>query len=131
MDKALKKIVRQIQACVGNRIEFIVLFGSRAQGTPLPISDMDIGVKVSASEKEYSKLQLELAGLITSDTLPRTDFVLLDAASLTLKYRVIRDGKLLYQRNPDVWPTFVEEVLSRYPDWKIYLDHYLAEAVGV
>lgn len=131
MDKALKKIVRQIQACVGNKLDFIVLFGSRAQGTSLPISDMDIGVKVSASENEYGKLQLELAGFFTSDAHPQIDIVLLDAASLTLKYRVIRDGKLLYQRNADLWPTFVEEVLSRYPDWKIYIDHYLAEAVGV
>jgi predicted nucleotidyltransferase len=131
MDKALQKTVRRIQACVGNKLEFIVLFGSRAHGTPLPISDIDLGVKVSVSETEYGRLQLELAGLFTYESLPRIDIVLLDAASLTLKYRVVRDGQLLYQRTPDVWPTFVEEVLSRYPDWKIYLDHYLAEAVGV
>ncbi|MDO8123881.1 MAG: nucleotidyltransferase domain-containing protein [Candidatus Hermodarchaeota archaeon] len=131
MEKVLQKIVRRIQACVGNRLEFIVLFGSRARGKTLPLSDIDLGVKASVSETEYGKLQLELAELFTFDSPPRIDIVLLDAAPLTLKYRVVRDGRILYQRTPEVWPTFVEEVLSRYPDWKIYLDHYLAEAVGV
>jgi predicted nucleotidyltransferase len=130
MDKTLRKIVCKIQACIGNQLDFIVLFGSRAHGTFLPISDIDLGVKVSVAETGYGRLQLELAGLFAFDALPRIDIVLVDAASLTLKYRVVRDGRLLYQRTPEVWPTFVEEVLTRYPDWKIYLDHYLTEAIG-
>jgi len=130
-DDLLREIVERIRACIGSRLEFIVLFGSAARGEIHPLSDIDVGVKSSAPEGERGDLLLSLAGLYDFDSRPRVDIVLLDTASLTLKYRVVRDGRLLFQRDGEAWPRFVEQVLSRYPDWKTYLDRYLAESVGV
>lgn len=127
----LDKIVNKIQDAIGKRLDFIVVFGSQARGNTHPLSDVDIGVKTSAAESERFEMRLKLAGLFDPDSRPRIDIVLLDGAPLTLQYRAVRDGKILFERGSEVWPCYVEQVLIRYPDWRIYLSNYLKESVGV
>jgi len=127
----IKEMMRKIQEIVGENLEFIVLFGSYARGDNSPISDIDIGAKTSGNSDNNDSLQLKLAGLGDTQSKPSFDIVLLDNASLALQYRVVRDGEILYQRDPDAWPAFVEYVISRYPDWIIFLEQHLTESLGL
>ena len=129
-DQTLSLIVDRIRRALDSEIEFIVLFGSRATGHELPQSDIDIAVKTSLPEDAWPATQLELAGLFDPDGQPPVGGVLLDAASLTMQYRVVRDGQVLYSSDPEHWDRFVEYVLVRYPDWAIYLNRYLEQSLG-
>jgi predicted nucleotidyltransferase len=131
IEARIKEMTKRIQEIVGEDLEFVVLFGSYARGDNSPISDIDIGVKTSRNSEGNNSLQLKLAGLGDTMSKPSFDIVLLDNASLTLQYRVVRDGEILYQRDSDAWPAFVEYVISRYPDWIIFLEQHLTESLGL
>ncbi|MHA1863699.1 MAG: type VII toxin-antitoxin system MntA family adenylyltransferase antitoxin [Candidatus Thorarchaeota archaeon] len=132
-DEEFTDAVTRIKTLLRDDLDFIVLFGSASTGLTHPLSDIDIGVKVSNPKKELQKTFGDLLALfdfVDKDNSPKVDVTLLNLADLTLLYRVVRDGKLLYSKNEDVWPCFVEYVLSRYPDWKYYIENYLKQSLG-
>ncbi len=132
-DEEFTDAVTRIKALLGDDLDFIVLFGSASTGYEHPLSDIDIGVQVSNPQKELHETFGDLLSLfdtIDKENSPKIDVTLLNLADLTLLYSVIRDGKLLYKKNEDVWPCFVEYVLSRYPDWKYYIENYLKQSLG-
>ena len=72
----------------------VVLFGSRARGTNLPKSDIDLAVEGCADFNGlYDRLQNELWSLL------KLDIVNLDAcASDELRHEIDRDGVVLYEK---------------------------------
>lgn len=71
----------------------VVLFGSRARGTNLPKSDIDLAIEgCSDFDALYDRLQTELWSLL------RLDVVNLDEpVSQELHDEIERDGKVLYE----------------------------------
>ena len=132
-EKILEDIVSKIRSKLGEDVDFIVLFGSVATGHSHPLSDIDIGVKISNHEEELVKIFADLLSLFDAvdDRKHKVDVSLLNLGNLTLLYRVVRDGQILYQRNEEVWPCFVEYILGRYPDWKFFIENYLEQSLGV
>ncbi|MHA2016213.1 MAG: type VII toxin-antitoxin system MntA family adenylyltransferase antitoxin [Candidatus Thorarchaeota archaeon] len=126
-----EKITKRIIDTLGDRVDLIVLFGSVARGESQPLSDIDIGVRTGAPHEQWSEIQLDLLGLFDMSKDPAIDVVLLNETSLTLEFRAIRDGRVLFERRPGLWEEYVEFVLQRYPDWATYIDRYLRESVGV
>ena len=125
--------VTRIKALLGDDLDFIVLFGSKSTGDNHPLSDIDIGVQVSMPTNELQGTfgdLLTLFDFIDKEKSSKVDVTLLNLADLTLLFRVVRDGKLLFSKNEEVWPCFVEYVLRRYPDWEYYIETYLKQSVG-
>lgn len=128
-DNHIETVVIQIQDLLQDNLDFIVIFGSFVTGNSHPRSDLDIGVWVSLPEEKHSEVFGNLLCLFDSSSTPRVDVTLLNMASLSLLFRVARDGKIVYARNDKVWPNFVEYVLSRYPDWNYYIEDYLNQSL--
>ncbi len=126
-----QEVVARILRSLGDRVELIVLFGSASTGKTHPLSDIDVGVRVDAPTEDWSTLRMNLLSLFDMTKNPHIDVTLLNGASLTLQFHVIRDGQLLYQKRSHLWEDYVEYVLQRYPDWAIYMQRYFHEAVGV
>ncbi|MHA1665803.1 MAG: type VII toxin-antitoxin system MntA family adenylyltransferase antitoxin [Candidatus Thorarchaeota archaeon] len=132
-NEEITNAVTRIKALLGDDLDFIVLFGSASTGYEHPLSDIDIGVQVSNPKNELQQTFGDLLSLfdtIDKEESPKIDVTLLNLADLTLLYRVVRDGKILYSKNDEVWPCFVEYVLRRYPDWEYYIESYLKQSVG-
>lgn len=72
----------------------VVLFGSRARGTNLPKSDIDIAIEgCSDFAALEERLQAELWSLL------RLDVINLDAPiSEDLRHEIARDGRVLYEK---------------------------------
>ncbi|MDF1538804.1 MAG: nucleotidyltransferase domain-containing protein [Candidatus Thorarchaeota archaeon] len=133
INEQMEEIVTKIRNHLGEQLDFIVLFGSEATGHSHPLSDIDIGVRVSNPTKGLHDTFANLLSLFDytdSSSFPRIDVTLLNLASLTLLYRVVRDGKILYAKDDEVWSCFVEYVLGRYPDWEYYIENYLRQSLG-
>jgi predicted nucleotidyltransferase len=78
------------------KIERILLFGSRAQGGAQPRSDIDLAVSCpQATQREW----LDLCDAVeTAPTLLRIDLVRLETAGAALRDRILREGRILYER---------------------------------
>ena len=101
------------------------LFGSVARGTARPESDVDVGILYSEEPPATLKgLGLELEGDLEDLLKLPVQVVVLNRASVDLIVRVLRDGKLLVDRDRSKRVRF--EVRSRFEflDLEPYLKMY-------
>ncbi|MCR4407936.1 MAG: nucleotidyltransferase domain-containing protein [Anaerolineae bacterium] len=104
------------------------LFGSQVQGHTGPLSDYDIAILV-AGEMSFSsrhRLAHELACLLEVE---RVDLVILNRAPIELRYNVVAEGQLLYQRDIASRVEFEADTLSRYADFLPVLKQQRREIV--
>lgn len=99
------------------------IFGSVSKENISSFSDIDIAVlfddKIDSSS--YLDLSLELSFLIKEilrELKREIDLVVLNTASITLKYQVIKYGKVIYSRDEKTRINFETEVLNYYLDTK-------------
>lgn len=122
-----QEIVKNILKICEDGINFITLFGSRARGTHTERSDLDIAISTRSSEKKQ-RFDLRLKIISHLETWDqKVDVVIVEDSNWSLCYRIARDGVVLYQRNPDVWPNFLERVMIYYPDYRIFEERMLKE----
>jgi predicted nucleotidyltransferase len=89
----------------------LVIFGSIARGRPMPWSDVDIGV---SGGEFWEGLRV---GARIGAALGREPHVVdLDTASEALRFRVAREGILLWEVAPGTWARFQAESALRYFD---------------
>ena len=101
------------------------LFGSVARGTARPGSDVDVGILYSEDPPRTLKgLGFELEGALEGLLKLPVQLVVLNRAPVDLIIRVLRDGKLLVDRDHSKRVRF--EVKSRFEFWDLepYLKMY-------
>ena len=98
-------------------LDALWLFGSEAQGTARPDSDVDLAAlfKRGPTPLEVFEAQAELAEAFQKDV----DLVDLDKVSPILGRQVLRNGKLVIDRNPKRRYAFFSRTISMYEDVKI------------
>ncbi len=94
------------------------LFGSAALGTMSPLSDVDIGILLSKEPEASDILPALEADLQRAIAERKIDLVLLNEAPCHLGYRVIRDGRLLINRDPAEREAFEVRTITRHLDAK-------------
>lgn len=83
-------------------VSALMVFGSRASGSPRPDSDLDVGVLPDSGDPQARRrIQSQLA-VALADLAPggRVDVVLLDEAAELLRQRILETGRVLICRDP-------------------------------
>jgi predicted nucleotidyltransferase len=114
----LQKIVPPILARYP--VDAAYVYGSVAQGTVLPSSDVDIGLLLSASLSPYEQLKLDLAiqGDIEAEgNLPVVDVRTINQAPLMVRGRIVQQGILLYEKDRMARIAFEVATRKRYFDF--------------
>lgn len=117
----LKAIIRRYP-----QIKLAYLFGSAAKNKMGPLSDYDFAIYVAERKSIRARdiqfqLQADISRLLRTD---RVDVVLLNFLdSPELKYAIVRDGRLLVEREP-FKIIFEPRALNEYFDFKEGLKRY-------
>ncbi len=119
------EIIARLKTCAPEglarySIEIAYLYGSVAQGCPLPSSDVDIALVLTELPPPYQRLTLELeiqAALEDACQLSPVDVRTINQAPLMVQGRIIQKGILLYSRDKERRIGF--EILTR----KKYFDY--------
>jgi predicted nucleotidyltransferase len=114
----------EIQRAAGNLpgIAVLVLFGSRAQGTQRPDSDLDVAVLPDTNDSRARRyLQADLA-VALADLAPdgRVDVILLDEAPDFLRQRIMETGRVLINRDNEAWKELRVRTMREYGDSEYY-----------
>lgn len=108
----------------------LYLFGSQARGTAGRTSDVDLGVLFDvAPQQTIDAYPVDLIDALTSVFGPHVDVVVLDHASPDLVHRVLRDGRLLVNRNPSRRVAFEVQKRNEYFDIQPFLRRYREAAL--
>jgi uncharacterized protein len=102
-------------------IDIAYLFGSRAKGRARPDSDVDVAIHfahgVGAEQRERARERfLDALAERLGALADRVDLVDLDAASSTLAFHVIRDGRRVFVRDPAARVRLEVRIARRYDD---------------
>jgi predicted nucleotidyltransferase len=104
------------QILAGAGIRFAYLFGSRALGAAHPDSDADIAVMPSREIGLLAQGGL-VVDLAVALGVSEVDLVMVDHASLELRGRIVREGRVLYSADEPARVAFEVRTLSEYLDW--------------
>jgi predicted nucleotidyltransferase len=132
--QAIEKRLREFLTANAERegIAAAYLFGSVARGTAGPRSDVDVGILYSeAPPRTLEGLGLGLEGDLESLLGIPVQVVVLNRAPVDLTIRVLRDGKLLVDRDRSKRIRF--EVKTRFEFWDLepYLKMYRRMGEGL
>lgn len=119
--KALEAIFKQYP-----QVKLVYFFGSRASGKAGPLSDYDFAVFLD-EEGAQKRFKTRIEILIKLSEVLKTDevdlIVLNDAKSPELKFSIIKDGKMIYEKEP--YKILLEpKVLNEYFDFMDGLRRY-------
>jgi len=107
------------------------LFGSVARGEASASSDVDLAVLLEQPAADTLRGPLARLHLDLEDTLGRpVDLVAMETAPPDLMHRVLRDGVLLVDRNPNQRIAFEVRARNEYFDLLPYLAEYRRAGFG-
>lgn len=105
-------------------VGLVYLFGSEAEGTAGPLSDVDIGVvfidpRIARGDTLdiYNKLYYILTDYFDMSNFRNMDIVFLERASTELNFDVISHGVTLFEISTDFRMDFEERISALYRDF--------------
>lgn len=104
MPESIEKKIAEAIADIGplHDVDAAYLYGSHAWGQARPGSDIDIAVLLAEGRERSSMEMLELGRELENRAgLKHIDVRLLNDAPLSVKGRILTEGKLLYSGNDD------------------------------
>ncbi|MEW6408326.1 MAG: nucleotidyltransferase domain-containing protein [Patescibacteria group bacterium] len=108
------------------QIKLVYFFGSKAKGKADPLSDFDFAFYLDEKdEKRMFEIKIELIDKISRELkTDKIDIVILNLTqSPELKYNIIKEGKIIYEKEP--FKVLIEpKILNEYFDFKIFLQKY-------
>lgn len=108
------------------RVKLVYLFGSRASGKVGPLSDFDFAILLNEKDAQKRfKIRTDiLSKLSEALNTDKIDVVVLnDTKSPELKFSIIKDGKIIYEKEP--YKVLLEpKILNEYFDFMDGLKRY-------
>ena len=95
-------------------VQLAVLFGSRARGRSGPRSDLDLGLLLDPDTRNERQRVEVAAGRAARREV---DCVYLEEAPPLLRFQIARDGVVLVERQPRLWPRFKARAMVDWWDW--------------
>ncbi|OQX53256.1 MAG: hypothetical protein B5M48_03785 [Candidatus Omnitrophica bacterium 4484_213] len=107
-------------------ILFCYLFGSFAYRNFTSKSDIDIAVYLDRKKcRDLFKKRLSLIADLSRDLKKETDVIILnDISSVFFEYVILKEGKLIFERDKEKRIEFEMKVLNQYFDFKPIMERY-------
>ena len=116
----VSSIVNLIKKIGGEKIKFVILYGSTIEGKQTPLSDVDIAVYYEGSKEERFKFRMEVLGSVND----KFDIQTFQDLPLYIRKEIISHGKILYQKSySEIFDVFIKTIKS-FGDFKPRLDIY-------
>ena len=126
------KIELPIRVLQELKVGVIYLFGSEAEETNTPLSDVDLGIvfaePIADALEAHNRLYGALADLVPDREI---DLALLHQAPLPVRFEAVTRGKVLYRTSAEFEADYRERIVKEYIDFKPLLEesaHVILEA---
>ena len=103
----------------------LILFGSAARGQQRPFSDIDLCIVTAGDIPENERLDLKGYGS------QKIEIHLLDELPLAIRFRVIREGKLIFCKDGLAFHRIVADTIREYLDSASLIHMHSRRAIGI
>ncbi|MEK7557934.1 MAG: nucleotidyltransferase domain-containing protein [Patescibacteria group bacterium] len=108
-----------------NNVVFTYLFGSQVKGKTDFESDVDLAVYLNESCKDFFKTRLVLIEIIQDVLKKKVDIVILnEIKSIFLKFVIIKEGKVIFEKNHEKRVDFELKIMREYYDFLPFIKEY-------
>lgn len=110
-------------------IAAVFVFGSYGTRYQTRFSDLDIGVLFFADRVPDLRGEMDLSGLLcTAAGQDNVDLVVMNKAPLPLRYRIVSEGDLIYEKDDVYTSDFLaatyQNFLDYHIDYRMFMDEY-------
>jgi len=116
----LDDAVRKILQLGGDRVKFIIIFGSRARGEARKDSDVDLCVYYEGTPREAFEFRMHVLGVLPEEY----DVQIFQLLPVYLRKECLR-GKVLFCRDETFLYDLAYETIKEWEDFKRYYYDYL------
>lgn len=124
----LENLTRNLKDFFQNQEEvlFCYLFGSFAYRNFSSKSDIDVAVYLDKRKcRDLFKKRLNLIAAISKSLKKETDIIILnDLTSVFFEYVILKEGKLIFERDKEKRIEFEMKTLNQYFDFKPIMERY-------
>ncbi|MBS3099630.1 nucleotidyltransferase domain-containing protein [Candidatus Pacearchaeota archaeon] len=121
MEDEIKKFVEILREMPDfNNVEFVILFGSQAEGRANKLSDYDFAVYYKGDKRERFKFLLRFGGKLPDNF----DIKIIQDLPLPIQKEVLK-GKVIYAREISFVYDYAYEIIKRFEDFRRYYYDYL------
>ncbi len=115
------KIIKKLNNLFEENKDILTVYIYGSYGTDYEHKNSDIDIAVLFSKKRSLMKELYLAAEIENILKKETDLISLNKTNVLLKYKILKTGTLIYEKDPLKTADFKESVLKEYFDFGIKL----------
>ncbi|MBI4130005.1 nucleotidyltransferase domain-containing protein [Candidatus Roizmanbacteria bacterium] len=123
LDKKDVQIIKNYFSTIA-AVELVYLYGSQAKDTATKDSDVDLAVLVDEKKADSLDVQLKAMSDLGSKLKREVEVQNLNVCSITFIYRVISEGKIVFQSNKQKRVDYEVIVMRNYFDLQPFLREY-------
>jgi len=121
-DKLINHVLEDVKKI--EKVNTVFLFGSYAKGTHKPYSDIDICVLPSSQLTKDERTE------ILSNGTDKIDISIFQDLPLLIQHRIIKEGKILLNRDKLILHRAKVKSIKEYLDFKHILDRHVERVLG-
>lgn len=123
LDKKISKAIEKIKDIGGDRVRFIILFGSLVKRKLTPLSDIDIAVFYNGDKKERFEFRIKILGRVSNDF----DIQIFQDLPLYIQKDIISTGKVVYYSDyQEIFDVFLRTI-REFEDFRPRLELYYSK----
>ena len=120
IDQSISAVVEKIKTIGGDKVRFIVLYGSAAKGEMTELSDIDLAVFYDGDKKERFDLRVKVLGRVGNEF----DIQTFQDLPLYIRNDIVSAGNVVYYKGyREIFRTFMKTI-REFEDFKPRLDMY-------
>lgn len=120
LEQSMSDAINKIKAIGGDKVRFVVLYGSAAKGKLTKLSDIDIAVFYNGDKNERFEFRKKILGRVSNEF----DIQIFQDIPLYMQKDILSTGKVIYFVNYlETFEIFME-VIRRFEDFKPRLEVY-------
>jgi predicted nucleotidyltransferase len=120
LEPDISEVISKIKDFGGDRIKFIILYGSAAKRQSTNLSDIDIAVFHSGDKRERFQFRMKILGRISN----KFDIQTYQDLPLYIQNEILSSGEVLYFSDyKEIFDTFMKTI-REFGDFKPRLDLY-------
>ena len=120
LESDISNVITKIKDFGGERIKFIILYGSAAKGKTTDLSDIDIAVFHNGDKRERFQFRMKILGRIGN----KFDIQTYQDLPLYIQNEILSSGEVLYFSDyKEIFDTFMKTI-REFGDFKPHLELY-------